>query len=93
MNIAHHSSEVQSLLKISAEHLLEGDSQINIQQYQQLWQSAQSRGDRAAQRNVREHVVALGRLLQGRRTTPQARKLWQELMSLRCSMVMPRMRF
>ena len=93
MKITQYSAAAQNLLAISEGHLLGDQAQVNVQHYQQLWHVAQSRGDRAAQRNVRDHVVAVGRLLQGRRSTPQARKLWQELMGLRCSMVMPRMRF
>ena len=93
MKITQHSTTAQNLQAISESHLLGNQAQVNVQHYQQLWHVAQSRGDRAAQRNVRDHVVAVGRLLQGRRSTPQARKLWLELMGLRCSMVMPRMRF
>lgn len=90
MNTAQHSPATQALLAVSAQHLL---NEGCVQQYQQLWQAAQSSGDRAAQQAVRQHVVTAGRQLQGYRNNPQARALWLNLMSLRCSMLMPRLRF
>ena len=90
MNTAQHSREIQALLTISSQHLLNEGS---VQQYQQLWLAAQSSGDRAAQQTVRQHVADAGRLLQSQRANPQARALWLALMSLRCSMLMPRLRF
>ena len=90
MNTVQHSREIQALLAISSQHLLNEGS---VQQYQQLWLAAQSSGDRAAQQTVRQHVADAGRLLQAQRANPQARALWLALMSLRCSMLMPRLRF
>ncbi|MEG0044595.1 MAG: hypothetical protein RR729_01370 [Comamonas sp.] len=90
MNTAQHSREIQALLTISSQHLLNEGS---VQQYQQLWLAAQSSGDLAAQQTVRQHVADAGRLLQAQRANPQARALWLALMSLRCSMLMPRLRF
>ena len=90
MNTAQHSLEAQTLLAISSQHLLNEGS---VQQYQQLWLAAQSSGDRAAQRTVRQHVADAGLVLQSQRANPQARALWLALMSLRCSMLMPRLRF
>ena len=90
MNTAQHSHEIQALLTISSQHLLNEGS---VQQYQQLWLAAQSSGDCAAQQTVRQHVADAGRLLQAQRANPQARALWLALMSLRCSMLMPRLRF
>ena len=90
MNTAQHSLEAQTLLAISSQHLLNEGS---VQQYQQLWLAAQSSGDRAAQQSVRQHVADAGRVLQSQRANPQARALWLALMSLRCSMLMPRLRF
>ncbi|QXZ09957.1 hypothetical protein KUF54_01400 [Comamonas sp. Y33R10-2] len=90
MSTAQYSPEIQAMLAISAQHLL---NEGRVQQYQQLWIAAQSSGNRAAQQAVRQHVVAAGRQLQGQRANPQARALWLALMSLRCSMLMPRLRF
>lgn len=90
MNTLQHSPEIQALLSISSRHLLNVSC---VQQYQQLWLAAQSNGDRSAQQAVRQHLVATGRRLQVQRGNPQARALWLALMSLRCSMVMPRLRF
>ena len=90
MNTAQHSREVQTLLAISSQYLL---NEGCVQQYQQLWLAAQRSGDRAAQQTVRQHVADAGRLLQAQRTNPQTRALWLALMSLRCSMLMPRLRF
>lgn len=90
MKTTSPSPEAQALLLISAQHLL---GEPCVQQYQQLWLAAQSSGDRAAQQAVRQHVIAAGSQLQTQRSTPQGKALWLALMSLRCSMLMPRLRF
>lgn len=93
MTPLQHSTEVQSLLQISQLHLLGQDAQAHVQHYQQLWHAAERCGDRAALHRVRQSVVAAGRKLQPLRSDPQVKMLWLALMGLRCSMLMPRMRF
>ncbi|MEG0557788.1 MAG: hypothetical protein RR473_07170 [Comamonas sp.] len=87
------TAHVQAVLTVSAQHLLGPDSQQSIAQYLQLWQAAQASGNRQAQQSIRQQVVSAGRQIQARRCSPQARALWLALLQLRCSMVMPRMRF
>lgn len=94
MNNANLNPHAAALLEISARHLLnEEDWQTRVQQYRQLWQVAQSSGNRQAQQSIRELVAAAGRQLQARRGDPKAKALCLALMGLRCSMLMPRMRF
>ncbi|WP_427772329.1 hypothetical protein [Comamonas thiooxydans] len=93
MNQSRHTPQAQALLNTSSRHLLGEHCQLSVQQYQQLWLSAQSQGDRKAQQVLRQQVVAAGRQLQTQRGNPQARALWLALMGLRCSMLMPRLRF
>lgn len=87
------SPEVQAWLKLSAQHLLDERPQICVQSFQQQWLLAQSLGDQSAQHAVREQVTALGKRLQSQRSSPHAKALWLALMGLRCSMLMPRLRF
>lgn len=87
------SPEVQAWLKLSAQHLLDERPQICVQVLQQQWLLAQRLGDRSAQHAVREQVTALGKRLQSQRSSPHAKALWLALMGLRCSMLMPRLRF
>ncbi|MDR2299127.1 MAG: hypothetical protein LBE30_12405 [Comamonas sp.] len=94
MNNDHLNQHTAALLEISARHLLGNeDWQTCVQQYQQLWQAARSSGNRQAQQSIRDLVVTVGRQLQARRGDPRAKALWLALMGLRCSMLMPRMRF
>lgn len=87
------SPEVQAWLKLSAQHLLNERPQICVQSFQQQWLLAKSQGDRSAQNALREQVTALGKRLQSQRSSPHAKALWLALMGLRCSMLMPRLRF
>ena len=87
------SPEVQAWLKLSAQHLLDERPQLCVQVLQQQWLLAQRLGDRSAQYAVREQVTALGKRLQSQRSSPHAKALWLALMGLRCSMLMPRLRF
>ena len=87
------SPEVQAWLKLSAQHLLDERPQFYVQSFQQQWLLAQSLGDRSAQHALREQVTALGKRLQSQRSSPHAKALWLALMGLRCSMLMPRLRF
>lgn len=87
------SPEVQAWLKLSAQHLLDERPQICVQSFQQQWLLAQRLGDRSAQHALREQVTALGKRLQSQRSSPHAKALWLALMGLRCSMLMPRLRF
>lgn len=87
------TAHIQALLSISTQHLLGPDSQQSIRQYLDLWQAAQASGNRQVQQSIRQQVVCAGRQIQARRNSPQARALWLALLQLRCSMVMPRMRF
>ena len=87
------SPEVQAWLKLSAQHLLDERPQICVQSFQQQWLLAQRLGDRSAQHAVREQVTALGKRLQSQRSSPHAKALLLALMGLRCSMLMPRLRF
>ena len=89
----HHPAHIASLLNVSTLHLLGHDAQPSITHYLQLWQAAQASGNRQAQQSIRQQVVRAGRLIQARRHSPQARALWLALLQLRCSMVMPRLRF
>jgi len=93
MNQSRHTPQAQALLNTSSRHLLGQPCQLSVQQYQQLWLSAQSQGDRSAQQVLRQQVVAAGRQLQAQRSNPQARAMWLALMGLRCSMLIPRLRF
>ncbi|WP_294259397.1 hypothetical protein [uncultured Comamonas sp.] len=93
MSQPRHTPQAQALLNVSSRHLLGEPCLLSVQQYQQLWRSAQSQGDRRAQQVLRQQVVAAGRQLQAQRSNPQARALWLALMGLRCSMLMPRLRF
>ncbi|MEX8191954.1 hypothetical protein [Comamonas guangdongensis] len=93
MSSMQHSPEARALLATSARHLLNADMGDSLRHYRQLWQAAQCSGDREAQLSIRAQVVSAGRELQARRTHPQAKALWLALLGLRCSMVMPRMRF
>lgn len=93
MNQSRHTPQAQALLNTSSLHLLGEPCQLSVQQYQQLWLSAQSQGDLLAQQVLRQQVVAAGQQLQTQRGNPQARALWLALMGLRCSMLMPRLRF
>ena len=93
MSQSRHTPQAQALLNVSSRHLLGEPCQLSVQQYQQLWLSAQSQGDRRAQQVLRQRVVAAGRQLQAQRSNPQTRALWLALMGLRCSMLMPRLRF
>lgn len=93
MTCASLSPEVQAWLKLSAQHLLDERPQICVQVLQQQWLLAQRLGDRSAQHAVREQVTALGKRLQSQRSSPHAKALWLALMGLRCSMLMPRLRF
>lgn len=87
------SPEVQAWLQLSAQHLLNEHSQICAQSFQQQWLQAQRLGDRSAQHALREQVTALGKRLQSQRSSPHAKAFWLALMGLRCSMLMPRLRF
>ncbi len=93
MSQSRHTPQAQALLNVSSRHLLGEPCQLSVQQYQQLWLSAQSQGDRSAQQVLRQRVVAAGRQLQAQRNNPQTKALWLALMGLRCSMLMPRLRF
>lgn len=87
------SPEVQAWLQLSAQPLLNEHPQICAQSFQQQWLQAQRLGDRSAQHALREQVTALGKRLQSQRSSPHAKALWLALMGLRCSMLMPRLRF
>lgn len=87
------SPQVQAMLDISAQYLLGTAHSAEIQRYRQLWLVARSKGDRQSLHALRQQVVAVGRELQRRKQTRQTRLLWLDLLSLRCSMVIPRMRF
>ena len=87
------SPEAQSMLDNSAQYLLGTAHSAEIQCYRQLWQVARLKGDRQSLHALRQQVVSVGQELQQRRQTRQARLLWLDLLSLRCSMVIPRMRF
>lgn len=87
------SPEVQAMLDISAQYLLGTTHSAEIQRYRQLWQVARLKGDRQSLHALRQQVVSVGRELRRRRQTQQTRLLWLDLLSLRCSMVIPRMRF
>lgn len=95
MNTSHLSlsPEAMAMLKISAQHLQVTNLDIDVQNYRQLWQAAQTQGDRQLLRALRQQVTHVGKDLQQRRQTPQNRMLWLDWLSLRCSMVIPRMRF
>lgn len=99
MNTFHTSlsPEAMAMLKISAQHLqvtnLDIALDIDVQNYRQLWQAAQTQGDRQLLRALRQQVTHVGKDLQQRRQTPQNRMLWLDWLSLRCSMVIPRVRF
>jgi len=93
MSGAQHSPEARALMAVSARHLLNAELGDGLRHYRQLWQAAQCAGDRETQLSIRALVVSAGRELQARRGQPQARALWLALLGLRCSMVMPRMRF
>ena len=93
MNQSRHTPQAQALLNTSSRHLLGQPCQLSVLQYQQLWLSAQSQGDRSAQQVLRQQVVAANQQLQAQRSNPQARALWLALMGLRCSMLIPRLRF
>ena len=81
------------MLELSAQHLLVSDSSDDVQRYRQLWQVAQAQGDRQLLHALREHVIHIGQELQQRRQTRHNRMLWLDWLGLRCSMVIPRMRF
>ena len=87
------SPEAMAMLKISAQHLQVTNLDIDVQNYRQLWQAAQTQGDRQLLRALRQQVTHVGKDLQQRRQTPQNRMLWLDWLSLRCSMVIPRVRF
>ena len=87
------SPEVQAMLDISAQYLLGTAHSDEVQHYRQLWQVARLKGDRQSLHALRQQVVSVGQELQRRRQTRQTRLLWLDLLSLRCSMVIPRMRF
>ena len=95
MNTSHLSlsPEAMAMLKISAQHLQVTNLDIDVQNYRQLWQAAQTQGDRQLLRALRQQVTHVGKDLQQRRQTPQNRMLWLDWLSLRCSMVIPRVRF
>ena len=95
MNTFHTSlsPEAMAMLKISAQHLQVTNLDIDVQNYRQLWQAAQTQGDRQLLRALRQQVTHVGKDLQQRRQTPQNRMLWLDWLSLRCSMVIPRVRF
>ena len=95
MNTSHLSlsPEAMAMLKISAQHLQVTKLDIDVQNYRQLWQAAQTQGDRHLLRALRQQVTHVGKDLQQRRQTPQNRMLWLDWLSLRCSMVIPRVRF
>ena len=95
MNTSHLSlsPEAMAMLKISAQHLQVTNLDIDVQNYRQLWQAAQTQGDRQLLRALRQQVTHVGKDLQQRRQTPQNRMLWLDWLSLRCSMVIPRMLF
>lgn len=95
MNTSHLSlsPEAMAMLKISAQHLQVTNLDIDVQNYRQLWQAAQTQGDRQLLRALRQQVTHVGKDLQQRRQTPQNRMLWLDWLSLRCSMVIPRIRF
>ena len=87
------SPAVQAMLDISAQYLLGTAHSAEIQHYRQLWQVARLQGDRQSLHALRQQVISVGRELQRRKQTRQTRMLWLDLLSLRCSMVIPRMRF
>lgn len=95
MNTSHTSlsPEAMAMLKISAQHMQVTNLDIHVQSYRQLWQAAQTQGDRQLLRELRQQVTHVGKDLQQRRQTPQNRMLWLDWLSLRCSMVIPRARF
>ena len=95
MNTSHTSlsPEAMAMLKISAQHMQVTNLDIDVQSYRQLWQAAQTQGDRQLLRELRQQVTHVGKDLQQRRQTPQNRMLWLDWLSLRCSMVIPRARF
>ena len=62
MNQSRHTPQAQALLNTSSRHLFGEPCQLSVQQYQQLWLSAQSQGDRKAQQVLRQQVVAAGLL-------------------------------
>ena len=95
MNTSHTSlsPEAMAMLKVSAQHLQVTNLDIDVQNYRQLWQAAQTQGDRQLLRALRQQVTHVGKDLQQRRQTPQNRMLWLDWLSLRCSMVIPRARF
>lgn len=87
------TAQAQAVIDTAALHLLQPESPLSVQHYRQLWQSAQMQGDRHTLHCLRQQVVLAGRELQQRQRTQHSRTLWLELLSLRCSMVIPRMRF
>ena len=91
MNTLSH--QAQAVIDMAALYLLEPEGQSDMQHYRQLWQTAQLQGDRQTLQSLRQQVVIAGRELQQRQRTHQNRMLWLDLLSLRCSMVSPRMRF
>ena len=78
MNTFHTSlsPEAMAMLKISAQHLQVTNLDIDVQNYRQLWQAAQTQGDRQLLRALRQQVTHVGKDLQQRRQTPQNRMLW-----------------
>ena len=95
MNNDHHllNAHAQAMMEISAHYLLNPEHPDSVQRYRQLWHTAQQQGDRQSLRTLRQHVTTAGRALQQRRHTRQNHLLWLDLLSLRCYMVIPRMRF
>lgn len=86
------SPQAQLVIATSAQYLLAHDQQLSVQHYRRLWQSAQLHGDKQTLQSLRQQVVIAGRELQ-RQRTQHNRSLWLDFLSLRCSMVIPRMRF